>query len=460
MLYTMYTLKNNIIRLKGLNNQIKDNTKDEYLKGYKGKFNLMAIDSALMCNECALYCKDIDLNNKYNRILHIIDEANKCEKVKDFKDKLKDLTDLFDEYDYEKFDLYFSNNYAYDYSNNIKCNRTYEIVDGQIGNIFSKIIDKIPNGREINLFFPKCDNGNSIKNAISVFGDRIKVYGNESDDYRLKKAKEVFTRVVKGSLLGSRIQNNAFDIIYTQPDILIEANENNPLSIKKIEKEFMTNILKYLRVGGIFIALLPVTRLFKDTCNMLAKNLDSITICKVNDLYFDNLGFVYIIGQKNISIEPKAEESLKLRRLYDITRVKKFDDIEIKPLPKDVIEIELFRGSQLDLEEIGSIINKSNLMKEFFISQKAEKLSETVKNPLLPFNIGQLGLVLTSGCLDGVVVEGNDNFHLIKGRVAKKTIEEEDFDLENNDEVEITETVTNKVEINVLLPNGEFKTLA
>ena len=90
-------------------------------------------------------------------------------------------------------------------------------------------------------------------------------------------------------------------------------------------------------------------------------------------------------------------------------------------------------------------------------NQKVEKLDETIKNPLLPFNIGQLGLVLTSGCLDGIVEEGDGYSHLIKGRVSKQTIEVE---TEKNNNIEITETTVNKVEINVLLPNGEFKVLA
>ena len=111
----------------------------------------------------------------------------------------------------------------------------------------------------------------------------------------------------------------------------------------------------------------------------------------------------------------------------------------------------------MDLEEVEQIIEKSSLMNKMWENQRVEKLDETIKNPLLPFNIGQLGLVLTSGCLDGIVDEGDGHSHLIKGRVSKQIVETE-TDTEKG--IEITETTVNKVEINVLLPNGEFKVLA
>ena len=81
-------------------------------------------------------------------------------------------------------------------------------------------------------------------------------------------------------------------------------------------------------------------------------------------------------------------------------------------------------------------------------------LFENARSPI----IGLLGLVLTSGCLDGIVEEKDGNCHLIKGRVSKQVIQTETNIRQGLNEV--TETTVNKVEINVLLPNGEFKTLA
>ena len=96
-------------------------------------------------------------------------------------------------------------------------------------------------------------------------------------------------------------------------------------------------------------------------------------------------------------------------------------------------------------------------MTSFWKEQSAEKLFESSNRPPLPFNIGQLGLVLTSGCLDGVVDEGNGYKHIVKGRVARTTNQER---TQQESTVTVEETVGNKVEINVLLPDGTHKVLA
>ena len=108
------------------------------------------------------------------------------------------------------------------------------------------------------------------------------------------------------------------------------------------------------------------------------------------------------------------------------------------------------------MEELYDIVETSGVLDEFFETQKVEKIGESTTKPLLPFNIGQLGLVLTSGCLDGIIDEGDGHYHLVKGKVSKKS----ETTREVSDGVlEESETISNRVEINVLLPNGEYKIL-
>lgn len=71
--------------------------------------------------------------------------------------------------------------------------------------------------------------------------------------------------------------------------------------------------------------------------------------------------------------------------------------------------------------------------------------------------MGQIGLVLTSGCLDGVVEEYEGQYHAIKGMVTK--VRDFNNSREDNDETSI-ETISNKVQINLLTPDGKFIELA
>ena len=94
-------------------------------------------------------------------------------------------------------------------------------------------------------------------------------------------------------------------------------------------------------------------------------------------------------------------------------------------------------------EEFHDIINKQNEEKD--------------KSPLLPFNIGQIGLILSSGSLDGVVEEGHGVCHVIKGMTIKETDTNNEQIVENGRVVtQVTETVRNKVQITALGADGTF----
>ena len=106
-------------------------------------------------------------------------------------------------------------------------------------------------------------------------------------------------------------------------------------------------------------------------------------------------------------------------------------------------------------------------MNSFFESLKNKTDGMKDLKPLLPFNIGQIGLILTSGCLDGIIDESDGCFHLVKGRVAKKidtytSTEGEIMKISRNKQeqtIETTSITSNRVEIKLVFPDGEIKTL-
>ena len=72
--------------------------------------------------------------------------------------------------------------------------------------------------------------------------------------------------------------------------------------------------------------------------------------------------------------------------------------------------------------------------------------------------MGQIGLVLTSSCLDGVVEEYEGQHHAIKGMVNK--IRHTDTNNDVGNEESVLETISNKVQINIITPDGQFIELA
>lgn len=453
---SMFYIKDAITRLKTLRGQIKETTKEEDLDIFKMKFNAVAYDLQLAVGEANFTLDNaIYIDRMYQNNNGFILAAQGSESIDEFMRAVDDILAQFEDYDYEVYFLDDLKTPALDLMSNVR--------ERSLDNYFSlesvlkSSIDVAPK-REISLFYPDCSSGFAMT-AFDAIDHEIISYGSEANDYRLSDAKQVMTKVVKGSLKGSRIQNNAFDILYCQPQIKYDMDKYDKFYLKRTEKTYISEMFKYLRNDGVMIIAMPYFRLYKDMCSMLSKQLKNISLFEANPIDYSNAGMIYIIGQKDPSKEIRQEEYEKLREIYDYRKIKRYHDLDTVKytLPRSKIYIDLFKGSALDLEEAQYIVDNSPLLERVFNSQRVRKNDENIKNPLLPFNIGQIGLVLTSGCLDGVVDEGDGHKHLIKGRVTKYTTETE---ISNSSSVEITETIVNKVEISVLMPDGNFKVFA
>jgi hypothetical protein len=88
------------------------------------------------------------------------------------------------------------------------------------------------------------------------------------------------------------------------------------------------------------------------------------------------------------------------------------------------------------------------------------KLDGAIKRPLLPLNLGQVGLIGGSGLINGLVE--CDSPHIIKGRIVKENRLNKEENLNKKGELTSTtviETRSNKMIFNLLTPHG-FMSLA
>ena len=87
------------------------------------------------------------------------------------------------------------------------------------------------------------------------------------------------------------------------------------------------------------------------------------------------------------------------------------------------------------------------------------KIDTMEKRPLLPFGIGQIGLVGGSGLINGLV--DCDAPHIIKGRIVKEMKIRQEEHLASSGETEhlIYQTNVNKMVFNILTPEG-FRSLS
>ena len=126
-------------------------------------------------------------------------------------------------------------------------------------------------------------------------------------------------------------------------------------------------------------------------------------------------------------------------------------------LPVTEKKVNLFKGAEFNVTELAEQLNKSTSFSRLF---EKNKLDGAAKRPLLPLNLGQVGLIGGSGLINGLVE--CDTPHIIKGRIVKENNINKEENLNNKGEwtsTILTETRSNKMIFNLLTPRG-FLSLA
>ena len=116
-------------------------------------------------------------------------------------------------------------------------------------------------------------------------------------------------------------------------------------------------------------------------------------------------------------------------------------------LPEQEKNVDLFKGAVFNLGELKRQLAMSKSMDFLF---ERSSLDSREKRPLLPLNVGQVGLIGGSGLINGYI--DCENPHILKGRIIKEIKKSDNGDT-------ISETHVNKMVFNVLTPQG-FKSLA
>jgi hypothetical protein len=121
-------------------------------------------------------------------------------------------------------------------------------------------------------------------------------------------------------------------------------------------------------------------------------------------------------------------------------------------LPETSVKVNTFKGAEFNVYEMAEQLKRSASFSKLF---EKNKLDSACKRPLLPLNLGQVGLIGGSGLINGLVK--CDTPHIIKGRVVKENVvsREENLNIKG-DLVSTTlcEKRSNKMIFNLLTPQG------
>ncbi len=448
--YTSYTLDNTINNLNNYNKKrIQTDTNNIALDNHKDKI-LMYIDriKRYMNDIKIFYGITEDDEFVYSQLEQIEKEISNIENNNELSRKIQLINVLLDRIKYMTTYYYWRAKDDIIKCQSEECHESITNAEIQINKI-NAIGSNIKYNRDVTYYNP-CIFTINESEYIKDCAPNLIMYGMTEELYKCTYDYNVYNKIIteKDESLNNEtikkntfINNKAFDILDIQPKVsLYHIFKNDLYALPSKEHVALRDNIKYLRLGGILFYTIPYTRLTYEIMLLLAKNFININVIKTstNDL-FNN---ITIIAQR----QPVKEYEESYARLKSI----KYEDITnsidyVYTLPTNHIEITLFKGGILSENEVNKYINSTNLYNDFFKEITKEKTNTDVQ-PLLPFNIGQIGLILTSGRLDGIVEEPGNRFHVIKGRTVKRV-----------EHINQNKTKTsNKVQINAIGADGTY----
>jgi len=310
-------------------------------------------------------------------------------------------------------------------------------------------------------------------NNVHIAPEDIRVYAyNERTVYGYLNSaeKELFYRIINSYIRNLKVTKRSFDVSIYTPVYNLFNNKSGIITIMAR----LNNALQCLRFGGTFVFAIPITLLNNSMRTILLKHLTNIQIKKCSYLQMNSINtgandssiapsFVIIYGTKqhlntvqdinsidyinDMIYRCYKEESDDTDSFMDIENTINDYNINLPAFEKRIV----FRGNKLTENEIQAM-NNNNKADVMFLNKQINSGSNELKQPLLPFSLGQLGLILVSGAMDGVIKEDDNYNHVVKGMSIKtiRSIEDED-DPSNKSIIH-----SSQVKISMFKSNGDF----
>jgi len=273
----------------------------------------------------------------------------------------------------------------------------------------------------VNILDPCCGEGLALRKLAE--GTGAATYGIEPDGYRAGQARETLDHVLPCGYEDAVISNSAFSCLFLNPPYDWDSGEEFSGNERK-EKTFLRGTMKYVMPDGVLVYIVPQKRMTEDVAKLLAYRFDDFDCYRFPDDEYERFGQIVLFGkkQKRYSLGSESFDRLCGIPSEDLREVPRRDSpvYDLPPSP----EVSIFRSTLIDEHELERELGNSPLWER--LSENGGKNNNHTGQPPLPLHTGHLGLLLASGCLDGVVGEGEDK-HIVRGKVEKVTYNEQEY---------------------------------
>lgn len=262
-------------------------------------------------------------------------------------------------------------------------------------------------------------------------GTAMRRYGIELDSYRAEEARKVLDEVIQGSAFETHAPVESFSLLYLNPPFDFEISESRN---QRMERVFLEHSYRWLKLAGALILVAPFDRV-SECRGVLTPHFRDKAIYRLTapDAVKYKQVVVFGIRRTRQERERMTDSAVQQgnRKLHELTR--RYE--EIPPLPDTPGRVYAvppslpakleYRGLPLDVVE--DLLDKSPGWLQAQRITHAPK-TEFSGRPLTPLHKGHVGILCTSGLLNGQFGEGKDTHvaYWESVKVVDRTEEEDD----------------------------------
>jgi len=300
----------------------------------------------------------------------------------------------------------------------------------------------------VNVLDPCCGEGAAVASLIR--GTNARTYGIEPDDYRADRARRALDHVLHCGYEDARASRGAFSLLFLNPpyDWVHDEDDRH----ERTERAFLRGTERYVGPDGVLVYVVPQARVTPDVAKLLSFRFRDLDAYRFTDPEYERFGQIVLFGAKKPEPEKDAEARDYVGEIpyLDLPVIPYAEQAryDVPPFP----EPALFRSTRIDPAELERELQNSRLWREL---EDNHGNGPARGRPPLPLHTGHLGLLLASGCLDGVIGEGDDR-HVVRGKVEKVTNVEQEY---QGDVLVERETERYRVSVKVLTADGEIRNL-
>lgn len=339
------------------------------------------------------------------------------------------------------------------------------------GEYVRKVVNAAASFKTLNiLFYNLAFWWDTVRDIKEEWKDGVNLYGtyaleDKTGSILTADFRKNFERVACGNPDKNIIQNRAFDLVayrFTYDPCYHDGGVDGGLMKRsRIEKD-IGRIKSYLSENGILLMTVPTFLLKSKEILALKNNFEylwSIQLPLDPAVFVSPVHYVMIAlrchGKQETEMKEESFQKLQNLRPEAGLTDEMAEETVSKLSKKSSRKIRLMEGEYMDRGLLEIVLTESTI--HDVIRQKEQQEI----HPLLPLQKGQIGQILASGRLDGIIEEDETYKHVIRGRVYKghRQYTETDFSDPQNASVTIHTLKNNMIEINLFAGDGTYKSV-